>query len=295
MRLRSNDASSDETAAETEADERTVNDGTVDDSTVNDSAVDGGTAVRPTFTPADEVADPDVPDDVAAQRPTVIEQAGPADNYAREDEARQDYADGGYEATDVGTPVVASEVVEEDDYTDAETDEPAVRYAEVKTFDTAEPADDYADGAGRAADEPAAYDNTAAANPAAYDDTPAAYDTAATATPSAATAQAAPATTANLDQPLLSGDTELLSQWQRVQAEFVDDPQVAVSGAAELVEQAGQALVDALQQRQRQMRSLWDHSGDGAGTPGDGAADTEQLRQMMQRYRALFNQLYQPV
>jgi hypothetical protein len=284
MRLRSNDTSNDETAAETEADERTVNGSTVNDRAVDDSAVDDATAVRPTFTPADEVADPDVPDDVAAQRPTVIEQAGPADNYAREDEARAEYADGGYEATDVGTPVVTGEVVEEEDYTDAETDEPAVRYTEVKTFDTAEPADDYA---GSADDEPAADDtayDTAAGTPVTPD--PVTPAQAATSTPS---------TTANLDQPLLSGNTELLSQWQRVQAEFVDDPQVAVSGAAELVEQAGQALVDALQQRQRQMRSLWDHSADGAGTPGDGAADTEQLRQMMQRYRALFNQLYQPV
>ena len=111
----------------------------------------------------------------------------------------------------------------------------------------------------------------------------------------AGTAAAVPAAApADLDQPLLSGDTELLSQWQRVQAEFVDDPQVAVAGAADLVEQAGQALVEALQQRQRQMRTLWDHSSaDRSAAPGD-SPDTEQLRQMMQRYRALFNQLHQP-
>lgn len=105
---------------------------------------------------------------------------------------------------------------------------------------------------------------------------------------------------AGLDLPLLSGNTELLSHWQRIQAEFVDDPQVAVSGAADLVEQAAQALVDALQQRQRQMRASWDRNGtSGPATTGDTAAgtpsDTEQLRQMMVRYRALFKQLCQPV
>lgn len=105
---------------------------------------------------------------------------------------------------------------------------------------------------------------------------------------------------AGLDLPLLSGNTELLSHWHRIQAEFVDDPQVAVSGAADLVEQAAQALVDALQQRQRQMRASWDRNGtSGPATPGDTAAgtasDTEQLRQMMVRYRALFKQLCQPV
>jgi hypothetical protein len=101
---------------------------------------------------------------------------------------------------------------------------------------------------------------------------------------------------ADLDQPLLSGDTELLGRWQRLQAGFIDDPQVAVAGAADLVEQAGQALVDTLRQRQRQMRAMWDRSpADEPTAPGDMNADTEQLRQVMLHYRVLFNQLCQPV
>ncbi len=115
-------------------------------------------------------------------------------------------------------------------------------------------------------------------------------------TSAAAAGGAVPAPAADLDQPLLRGDTELLTQWQRVQAEFVDDPQVAVAGAADLVEQAGRALADALEQRQRQMRTMWDNgSAGGSAAPGEAVADTEQLRQLMHRYRALFNQLYQPV
>jgi hypothetical protein len=83
----------------------------------------------------------------------------------------------------------------------------------------------------------------------------------------------------------------------------VDDPQEAVGDAADLVEQTAQALVGALRQRQRQLRVLWDRGpADGAarvnGDPGTakaaGVPDTEHLRQLIQQYRALFNQLSRP-
>jgi hypothetical protein len=290
--LRSNDDT--ETGAEHEADERAVND---------------DTTVQPTFTPTDEIADdPAVTDaDDAAVTPTLVE---PAAEYGDDTTAEpaSDYQ--GLHA--VAEPVVDSgddDVVTDED--DAVTDEPVASYTAVETVEADEPVDDYADSG----DEPATvYDETPVTDEPAtvYDGTPVTADspvvadvepvtaTPVTATPVASTAAATPAAAPSLDQPLLSGDTELLAQWQRVQAEFVDDPQVAVAGAADLVEQAGQALVDALQQRQRQMRTLWDHSAaNGSGTPdggpADGTSDTEQLRLMMQRYRALFNQLYQPV
>ena len=107
---------------------------------------------------------------------------------------------------------------------------------------------------------------------------------------------------ATLDGPLFTENPELRGQWQHIQAEFVDDPQTAVADAADLVQQAGQALVATLQQRQSQMRAQWDRSaasGSADPTAGEvtttGGADTEQLRQIMQRYRALFDQLSQPV
>jgi hypothetical protein len=153
-------------------------------------------------------------------------------------------------------------------------------------------------------------------------------------------------------EPLIGDAAALRAHWQRVQADFVDDPRAAVSDAADLVEHAAQVLVGALQQRQRQLRGLWDgplagdagaprDSGwpvggrlrgvrprrasrrggrrfadegavpaagasapDGAGWPdaggspgqADGAAvdTTEHLRLVMQRYRALFNQICRP-
>lgn len=105
-----------------------------------------------------------------------------------------------------------------------------------------------------------------------------------------------PAALADLDKPLLSTDTELLARWQQVQVGFINDPHAAVAGAADLVEQAGRALVEALAERQRRMRTMWDdNSADRPVAQRDTNADTERMRQMMQRYQALFNQLYQPV
>jgi hypothetical protein len=264
MRLHSNHTSDDQPLDET--DERSIDNTTAVDNTTVDDTNDGDTGVHPTFTPAARQA----PDDrYAGDEYAGDEAAGdaPSDVAAQTPtvvEPAENYPAAGYREDEAaGTSARATGY-----------DEPVVGYSRVESVETVEPADDYA---GTAADEPAAGYETAAATPAAS---------------AAAVPAAAPA---DLDQPLLSGDTELLSQWQRVQAEFVDDPQVAVAGAADLVEQAGQALVEALQQRQRQMRTLWDHSSaDGSAAPGD-SADTEQLRQMMQRYRALFNQLHQPV
>jgi hypothetical protein len=94
---------------------------------------------------------------------------------------------------------------------------------------------------------------------------------------------------AGLDEPLITDVAALRARWQQVQAGFVDDPKEAVGDAADLIEQTAQALVGALRQRQRQLRVMWEH-----GPGGDGAAETEHLRLMMQHYRALFHQLCLP-
>lgn len=106
-----------------------------------------------------------------------------------------------------------------------------------------------------------------------------------------------------LDEPLLADAAALRERWQRVQAGFVDDPKEAVGDAADLIEQTAQALVGALRQRQRELRVLWER-GPVAGNrpdgppPADGesagGADTEHLRQLMRRYRTLFNELCRP-
>jgi hypothetical protein len=115
---------------------------------------------------------------------------------------------------------------------------------------------------------------------------------------------------AGLDGPLLTDTDELHASWQRVQGAFIDDPREAVADAAGLVEHVGQLLAGALRQRQQQLRAMWDSDGmpDGvdyadSGSPAgtvssgadrpaaDGGPDTEQLRLLIRRYRALFNEL----
>jgi hypothetical protein len=102
-----------------------------------------------------------------------------------------------------------------------------------------------------------------------------------------------------MDEPLLSDVAGLRARWQRAQAGFVDDPREAVGDAADLIEQTAQALVGALRQRQRQLRVMWEGGPADGSAPADGesaarGSDTEHLRQMMQQYRALFNQLCRP-
>jgi hypothetical protein len=110
-----------------------------------------------------------------------------------------------------------------------------------------------------------------------------------------------PATAADLDEPLLADPAGLRARWQRAQADFVDDPRAAVTDAAALVEETAQAIIDALEQRQRQLRLHWEQgqaNGSAAGQFADqgagAAADpsgTEGLRLTMRSYRALFNQI----
>jgi hypothetical protein len=79
----------------------------------------------------------------------------------------------------------------------------------------------------------------------------------------------------------------------RAQASFVDDPRDAVSTAADLVDQTAQAFAAALQQRQQRLLAMWERD-PAAAANGSAASDTEELRLVMQRYRALFNQLCRP-
>ena len=112
----------------------------------------------------------------------------------------------------------------------------------------------------------------------------------------------------DLDGPLLGDAASLRTNCQQILAGFVDDPREAVADAAGLVDHTAQALVGALQARQRLLRAMWDRdaSADDLGTPGigsptgahaagasraDGALGTEELRLLIQRYRTLFNDI----
>lgn len=108
-------------------------------------------------------------------------------------------------------------------------------------------------------------------------------------------AQPAVAPEQDVGAPLLGDAAELRARWQRVQGDFVDDPRAAVSDAADLVGQTAETLMEALRQRQQLLRAAWER-GSAAAADGQPAAtmDTERLRLMMQRYRALFNELCRP-
>ena len=187
---------------------------------------------------------------------------------------------------------------------------------------TAGPADDeLADD--ELADDELPDDVLPAAEPVLADPAEADEPVAAGAVPAAATAaettayrsSVAPAwdAAAGLDDPLLSDTGELRASWQRIQVAFIDDPREAVADAAGLVDHLGQVLAGALRQRQQQLRAVWDRDGmpdgvdyadsgsptgtmsSGADQPAvDGGPDTEQLRRLLQRYRALFNELCRP-
>jgi hypothetical protein len=83
----------------------------------------------------------------------------------------------------------------------------------------------------------------------------------------------APAMT-DLDAPLVGDVAGLRASWQRIQAEFVDDPREAVVDAAALVEHVTQTLVGTLRQRQQRLRGMWDGSAAQATfAPDTGTAD----------------------
>jgi len=227
----------------------------------DEHAADDSATPRPTFTPA--------------TRETEMREI---DTREADDDTVQDDAltgtvvepTGNYpQLNDVDEPVEAPAAVE--------ADEPAVSHPDAETDE---------------ADEGAPPNETLAAHEAEA----AAAAEPVTATPFGASPPPASVAPAGLDQPALIDDPELLARWQLVQLGFIDDPRAAVAGAADILEEAGRALVEALQERQRQMRALWDHgSAGGPAAPEDTNANTEQLRQVMRRYQVLFNQFRQPV
>jgi molecular chaperone GrpE (heat shock protein) len=103
----------------------------------------------------------------------------------------------------------------------------------------------------------------------------------ATPTPPAATPSVAEA---EHDAPYLPGQTsqQANERWQRVQAEFVDDPRKSVSEAHELVSELVQRIVDSFTHERDNLEGTWSR--------GD-SVSTEDLRVCLQRYRMFFSRL----
>jgi hypothetical protein len=81
---------------------------------------------------------------------------------------------------------------------------------------------------------------------------------------------------------LFPDTANLRSQWQQIQFMFVDDPRASVTEAADVIGQVAAQLQEAIQERQRSLRSRWD---------GGTQADTEVLRETLRLYRAFLYQL----
>jgi hypothetical protein len=71
---------------------------------------------------------------------------------------------------------------------------------------------------------------------------------------------------------------DLRRRWHDAQVRFVDDPVAAAAEARALAEEAASALMAALQEQRDALAASVDTVGD----------NTEELRQAMKRYRALF-------
>jgi hypothetical protein len=82
---------------------------------------------------------------------------------------------------------------------------------------------------------------------------------------------------AAVSMPGTPAQPESRSDWQRIQAAFVDDPRTSVAEAATMVEDA----VAAIQQRGQVLRDAWEDNG----------TDTEKLRVAFRDYRSLYEKL----
>jgi molecular chaperone GrpE (heat shock protein) len=89
---------------------------------------------------------------------------------------------------------------------------------------------------------------------------------------------------ADPDAPYLTGKSSAQAgeRWQRVQAEFVDDPRKSVSEAHQLVSELVQQIVTAFTHERDNLERQW--------SEGENVS-TEDLRVSLQRYRAFFSRL----
>jgi len=80
-----------------------------------------------------------------------------------------------------------------------------------------------------------------------------------------------------------SNETEdLRSKWERVQANFVDDPRNAVKDADNLVSVATKRLAEIFAGERNKLEHEWDRGDD---------VSTEDLRLALRRYRSFFDRL----
>ena len=86
------------------------------------------------------------------------------------------------------------------------------------------------------------------------------------------------------DGPLFRGEElqGFRSRWDQVQASFVDEPRLAVEQADGLVANMIKRLAEEFSTARADLERQWDTGGD---------VSTEELRQVLRRYRSFFNRL----
>jgi hypothetical protein len=86
------------------------------------------------------------------------------------------------------------------------------------------------------------------------------------------------------DGPLFRGEElqGFRSRWDQVQASFVDEPRLAVEQADGLVASMVKRLAEEFSTARADLEKQWDTGGD---------VSTEELRQVLRRYRSFFNRL----
>jgi hypothetical protein len=84
--------------------------------------------------------------------------------------------------------------------------------------------------------------------------------------------------------PLLAPDAldEMRTRWDTIQTGFVDDPQISVQHADELVATAIKKLAQSFAQERAKLEQEWSKGNN---------VSTEDLRQALRRYRAFFHRL----
>jgi len=75
---------------------------------------------------------------------------------------------------------------------------------------------------------------------------------------------------------------EFRAKWEKIQAEFVDEPQRSVHDADTLVSSATKRLAEIFAEERARLEREWDRGDD---------VSTEDLRQALRRYRAFFDRL----
>ncbi len=77
-------------------------------------------------------------------------------------------------------------------------------------------------------------------------------------------------------------NTDFRSRWREIQAEFIDDPQLAAKDADHLVSEITRAFAAQAEERRTRLASSWQH---------DGTHGTEELRLVMRQYRGLVDHM----